>query len=92
MKSNAPCFAVALAFAAGPTLAHAHAQVGEATGFLTGFLHPLTGLDHIIAMVAVGLWGAQLGAPANLDAAGDVPDGDGIRRLSRPHRRPRPGR
>ncbi|MDI9849900.1 HupE/UreJ family protein [Rhodoblastus sp. 17X3] len=47
-----------------PTCAHAHAQAGDASGFLTGFLHPLTGLDHIIAMVAVGLWGAQLGAPA----------------------------
>ncbi len=64
MKSNANRLVLALAFAFGPTLAHAHAQVGEATGFLTGFLHPLTGLDHIIAMVAVGLWGAQLGAPA----------------------------
>jgi urease accessory protein len=47
-----------------PKLAHAHAQSGEASGFLTGFLHPLTGVDHVIAMVAVGLWGAQLGAPA----------------------------
>jgi urease accessory protein len=54
----------AVAFALFPALAHAHAQTGEATGFLTGFLHPLSGLDHIIAMVAVGLWGAQLGAPA----------------------------
>jgi urease accessory protein len=27
-------------------------------------MHPLTGLDHIIAMVAAGLWGVQLGAPA----------------------------
>ena len=33
-------------------------------GMLTGFLHPLSGWDHILAMVAVGLWGAQLGAPA----------------------------
>jgi urease accessory protein len=56
--------ALALAIAALPTLAHAHTQSGEATGFLAGFLHPLNGLDHIIAMVAVGLWGAQLGAPA----------------------------
>ncbi len=64
MKSNAARLALALGFTAGPTLAHAHAQVGEATGVLTGFLHPLTGLDHIIAMLAVGLWGAQLGAPA----------------------------
>jgi urease accessory protein len=31
---------------------------------VSGFLHPITGLDHLIAMVAVGLWGAQLGAPA----------------------------
>jgi urease accessory protein len=32
--------------------------------FLDGFLHPVTGLDHLVAMVAVGLWGAQLRAPA----------------------------
>ena len=44
--------------------AYAHAQQGEAAGFLTGFHHPLAGLDHVLAMVAVGLWGAQLGAPA----------------------------
>ena len=42
----------------------AHAQKGEAAGLLTGFLHPISGLDHVLAMVAVGLWGAQLGAPA----------------------------
>jgi len=42
----------------------AHMQAGQATGFLTGFLHPISGLDHVLAMVAVGLWGAQLGAPA----------------------------
>jgi urease accessory protein len=44
--------------------AFAHIQPGEAGGFLTGFLHPISGLDHVLAMVAVGLWGAQLGAPA----------------------------
>ena len=64
MKSNAMRLAVGLTFATLPTLAHAHVQVDDATGFVTGFLHPLSGLDHIIAMVAVGLWGAQLGAPA----------------------------
>jgi urease accessory protein len=42
----------------------AHTQKGEAVGFLTGFRHPISGLDHVLAMVAVGLWGAQLGAPA----------------------------
>jgi urease accessory protein len=42
----------------------AHVQMGEAAGFLSGLLHPISGLDHVLAMVAVGLWGAQLGAPA----------------------------
>ena len=44
--------------------AFAHVQKGEAAGFLSGLKHPVSGLDHILAMVAVGLWGAQLGAPA----------------------------
>ncbi|WP_051978836.1 HupE/UreJ family protein [Edaphobacter aggregans] len=44
--------------------AFAHPLKGEAVGFLTGFRHPVSGLDHVLAMVAVGLWGAQLGAPA----------------------------
>ena len=44
--------------------AWAHEQAGQATGFVTGMLHPVSGLDHVLAMVAVGLWGAQLGAPA----------------------------
>jgi len=43
--------------------ASAHVQKGEAVGLLTGFLHPLAGMDHVLAMVAVGLWGAQLGSP-----------------------------
>jgi len=54
--------AVALALMAAP--AEAHIRQGEASGFLSGLAHPVSGLDHIIAMVAVGLWGAQLGAPA----------------------------
>ena len=44
--------------------AWAHEQSGQAAGFVSGLLHPLSGLDHVLAMVAVGLWGAQLGAPA----------------------------
>ncbi len=64
MKPNPLWPFLATAFALLPAAAHAHAQVGEASGFATGFFHPLTGLDHIIAMVAVGLWGAQLGSPA----------------------------
>jgi urease accessory protein len=47
-----------------PRSALAHVQKGEAVGFLTGFRHPISGGDHVLAMVAVGLWGAQLGAPA----------------------------
>ncbi|HET9832594.1 MAG TPA: HupE/UreJ family protein [Vicinamibacterales bacterium] len=45
-------------------VAEAHVQHGEAAGFVTGFTHPISGLDHVLAMIAVGLWGAQLGAPA----------------------------
>jgi urease accessory protein len=48
----------------GPTKVLAHAQGGEAAGLLSGLRHPVSGLDHILAMVAVGLWGAQLGPPA----------------------------
>jgi urease accessory protein len=47
-----------------PTAAGAHIVRGEAIGFLSGFEHPISGFDHIIAMVAVGLWGAQLRMPA----------------------------
>lgn len=47
-----------------PGEASAHIVRGEAVGFASGFMHPISGLDHVIAMVAVGLWGAQLGRPA----------------------------
>ena len=47
-----------------PLMAFAHKRGGEAIGFTSGFEHPISGLDHILAMVAVGMWGAQLGAPA----------------------------
>ncbi len=53
-----------LCLAALSPSALAHVQEGKAAGFVTGFLHPISGLDHVLAMVAVGLWGAQLGAPA----------------------------
>jgi urease accessory protein len=48
-------------FALTPILAHAHHLPGEAAGFASGLGHPLLGLDHLLAMVAVGLWAAQLG-------------------------------
>ncbi|MCB1735131.1 MAG: HupE/UreJ family protein [Gammaproteobacteria bacterium] len=48
-----------------PLVALAHSDGGASgTGFVNGLIHPVTGLDHVIAMVAVGLWGAQLGMPA----------------------------
>ena len=41
------------------------AHVGDDTnGFLAGLEHPIFGWDHVVAMVAVGLWGAFLGRPA----------------------------
>lgn len=46
------------------TPASAHVLGAEATGFLSGLRHPVSGLDHVLAMVAVGLWAAQLGSPA----------------------------
>jgi urease accessory protein len=42
----------------------AHTSGGISGGFTSGFLHPIFGWDHVIAMVAVGLWGAFLGNPA----------------------------
>ena len=42
----------------------AHSAEGIAGGFLSGLMHPVLGPDHVIAMVAVGLWGAFLGRPA----------------------------
>ena len=47
-----------------PSTASAHSEAGTVGGFVSGFKHPLTGLDHIVAMVAVGLWGAFLGGRA----------------------------
>jgi urease accessory protein len=44
--------------------ASAHGIGGVMGGFIDGVTHPLLGLDHVVAMVAVGLWGAFLGAPA----------------------------
>lgn len=42
----------------------AHIEQGQAIGFVTGLVHPWSGLDHVLAMIAVGLWGAQMGNPA----------------------------
>jgi urease accessory protein len=55
---------IAAAAALSPEVALAHTEAGVAGGFLSGFTHPIFGFDHVVAMVAVGLWGAFLGQPA----------------------------
>lgn len=59
-----PRLLAALACLAAAPVALAHEGSGMAGGFVSGFLHPLLGWDHVVAMVAVGLWGAFLGMPA----------------------------
>ena len=59
-----PVLVAISAWLATSDIANAHIVGGEAIGFVSGLKHPVSGLDHIIAMVSVGLWGAQLGAPA----------------------------
>lgn len=50
-----------LGLTANAAWAHTGSMAG---GFASGFMHPLFGWDHVVAMVAVGLWGAFLGMPA----------------------------
>lgn len=50
------------ALAATPALAHV--GVGATSGFVSGFLHPVFGPDHVLAMVAVGLWAGLVGGRA----------------------------
>ena len=54
-------WASGLTLMSGP--AQAHTGTGLPGGFVSGFTHPLSGLDHLLAMVCVGLWGAFLGRP-----------------------------
>src|SRR5690606_9900488 len=61
MKRIALIFAV-LAASASPALAHL--DPAEHGSFAAGFTHPLFGADHVVAMVAVGLWAAMLGGRA----------------------------
>jgi len=56
--------AASLVLAVVPVAALAHEEAGQAAGFLAGLAHPVSGLDHVLAMIAVGLWGAVLGLPA----------------------------
>jgi len=47
-----------------PTAALAHPAIGNASGFVHGFMHPLGGLDHQLAMILVGIFAYQLGGRA----------------------------
>ncbi len=64
VKSGMRAFRLAWPLLLWPATALAHTRGGEGTGFLAGLAHPVSGLDHVLAMIAVGLWGAQLGPPA----------------------------
>ena len=64
---NARHFLASAAFLAGALTApaaFAHTFGAHGYGFAEGFLHPFLGIDHLLAMVAVGLWAAQLGGAA----------------------------
>lgn len=56
-------WAVVLAGLCSAAPASAHSGTGLAGGCVAGVLHPLSGPDHLLAMVSVGLWGAVLGRP-----------------------------
>ncbi|MBC2884364.1 HupE/UreJ family protein [Ochrobactrum sp. CM-21-5] len=62
MKKITILSTVASALVASP--AFAHINPAEHGSFAAGFSHPLSGADHILAMVAVGLWAAMLGGRA----------------------------
>jgi urease accessory protein len=62
-RRTAWLFAAATVGALFSNSAAAHTGTGLPGGFVSGFIHPFTGLDHLLAMVSVGLWGAFLGRP-----------------------------
>jgi urease accessory protein len=64
MRSAIKSGPLALAAAALPAVAYAHTGVGQTSGFMHGFSHPVSGLDHILAMVMVGVFAFQLGGRA----------------------------
>jgi urease accessory protein len=63
-RTSLTAFAAAAILAASSTIASAHVGVGDTGGFAHGFMHPIGGIDHILAMVMVGLFAAQLGGRA----------------------------
>ncbi|MBC8049245.1 MAG: HupE/UreJ family protein [Chitinophagales bacterium] len=63
MSSNNLVFRFIFGFAALllPTAAYAHVGHGDTVGFMHGFEHPIGGVDHVLAMVAVGMFAANIG-------------------------------
>jgi urease accessory protein len=64
VRTTSVCVVAAATTLVWPAAALAHTRGGEGLGLRSGLLHPVSGLDHVLAMIAVGVWGAQLGAPA----------------------------
>ena len=63
--SSAPGWVALACLLLSPAMVFAHVGQGDISGgFLAGLAHPVMGLDHVVAMVSVGIWGAQLRAPA----------------------------
>lgn len=64
VRRHATRSALAALLALSPSLAFAHPGHGDSYGFAQGFMHPVGGLDHVLAMVAVGIFAASLGGRA----------------------------
>lgn len=64
MKARRIAAGAALALLGANAPALAHTGHGDAHGFIAGFVHPVGGLDHVLAMVAAGLFAAHLGGRA----------------------------
>ncbi|WP_417529442.1 HupE/UreJ family protein [Marinomonas shanghaiensis] len=61
LKTKGSLVAASL-LASGAVFAHPGHE--QASSFMTGFAHPMGGLDHLLAMVAIGLWAASMGGRA----------------------------
>ena len=59
MNSKSPFFLIVLLSVSAS--AFAHSGEGMVGGFQSGVLHPIVGFDHLLAMLLVGIWGAQMG-------------------------------
>jgi urease accessory protein len=64
LQRQALCFLSIATLLLLPTVAQAHVGIGSTTGFFDGIAHPFSGVDHICAMIGVGLWAAQRGGRA----------------------------